>query len=216
MTALQFIMLSLRTVWDSSAEESSCTLVSDFDEVFDKNICHNSCNNTSRIDSIEDADNADTRVAIFPDNQTFGFLPSDSLQLYTSDPVYYETIPDIISTHLMVRNSGLPNCLKCRIPVSSKLKIHRWRFHLADYWNQQLPDLLENGFPLDFNREFQLVSTFVNHTSALQNPEHVNNYLTEELHHKVILGPFQKPPFPIHIFPLMTRDKQDSAQKGLS
>ena len=52
----------------------------------------------------------------------FGFLPTDSLQLYT-DPVYYETIKDIISTHLMVKKSGLPNFLKCRIPVKSKLKV---------------------------------------------------------------------------------------------
>ena len=127
--------------------------------------------------------------------------------------MYYETIPDIISTHLMVRESGLPHFLKRRIPVGSNLKVDRWRFHLTDYWDQQLPDLLEYGFPIDFNRDCPLVSTFVNHTSALQNAKHVNNYLTKGLQYKAIIGPFLKPLFPIHISPQMTRDKQDSAQK---
>ena len=80
----------------------------------------------------------------------FGFMPAETLQLYTGDPVYYQTIPDIISTHLVIRNSGLPNSEKCRIPVASKLNVDRWRFHLFDYWDQQLPDLLEYDFPIDF------------------------------------------------------------------
>ena len=143
-------------------------------------------------------------------NLQFGFLPSKTSQLYTGDPVYYEKIPDIISTHFMIKESGLPNFLKCRIPVTSKLNIDRWRFH----WDQQLPDLLEYGFPIDFDRNSPLLSTFVNHNSALQNAVHVSNYLTGELQHRAIMGPFMKPPFPIQISPLMTRDKQDSLQKG--
>ena len=95
----------------------------------------------------------------------------------------------------------------------SKLNVNRWRFHLLNYWDQQLLDHLEYGFPIDFDRSSPLLSTFVNHTSALQNAEHVSNYLAEELQHQAIMGPFVKPPFPIHISPLMTRDKQDSLQK---
>ena len=54
-------------------EESSHTLAGDFDEVFDKNVWCNNCNKTSHIDSIVVADNADTCVAVLPDNQTFCF-----------------------------------------------------------------------------------------------------------------------------------------------
>ena len=146
-------------------------------------------------------------------HQPFGFTPVGPLKLYTGDPVYYDTIPDIIRTHRLVRDSGLPNFLKCRIPLKSNLNIDQWKFHLVNYWDQQLVDLLQYGFPLDFDRQFPLISTEVNHTSAIQNAGHVKQYLQEEQKHKAILGPFTEPPFPIHVSPLMVRDKQDSDQK---
>ena len=46
-------------------------------------------------------------------HQSFGFNPTGPLKLYTGDPVYYETIPDIIKTHRTVRDSAYPNFLKC-------------------------------------------------------------------------------------------------------
>ena len=70
---------------------------------------------------------------------------------------------------------------------------------------------MEYGFPIDF--DFLLTSTFVNHTSALQNVDHVAKYLPEELQHEAIMGLFMKSTFPIHSSPLMTKDKQDSLQK---
>ena len=88
------------------------------------------------------------------------------------------------------------------------MNIDNWKLHLAEYWDQHILDILEYGFPLDFNREFQLIPTEVNHESALQN---VKNYL--QLDYKAILEAFTQPPFPIHISLLMVRDKQDSEQK---
>ena len=105
------------------------------------------------------------------------FLPLGTLQLYTDAPVYYEQIPNIISTHFMIKESGFPNFLKCGIPVTSKLNIDRWRFHLFDYWDQPIPDLLEYSFPIDFDQNSPLLSTLVNHNSALQKAAHVSNYL---------------------------------------
>ena len=81
-------------------------------------------------------------------NQQFGFLPSDTLQLYTRDLVYYQTISDIISTHLMHRESGFRNFLQCRIPVKSKLNVDRWCFHLLDYWDQSFQIFWNIVFPL--------------------------------------------------------------------
>ena len=40
--------------------------------------------------------------------------------------------------------------------------------HLNTYWDQQIVDLLEFGFPLDFNRNVRLQSTDDNHKSAIQ------------------------------------------------
>ena len=186
---------------DVSTATEIRTHFSDSGKVFDKNCVLNSTNNAEQFQHVLTADTETVHKSVFR------FVPLEPLRLYTGDPVYYQTIPDIISTHLMIKNSGFPNFLKCRIPVKSKLNVDRWRSHLADYWDQQLLDLLEYGFPIDFDRNCPLVSTFVNHASTLQNDTHVSNYLQEELQHEAIIGPFMEPPFPIHISPLMTRDK---------
>ena len=77
-------------------------------------------------------------------------------------------------------------------------------------FDQQLVDLIEYGFPLDFDRTRKLESTLQNHASARNYPTHVNKYLQEELLHNAILGPLDDKPFDVHISPLMTRDKSSS------
>ena len=185
----------------------------DLKEVFHRNCVLNTCDNVTDISCTKGTENDSKQSNSVVYKSQFGFLPSDTLKLYTGDPVYYEKIPDIITTHLMVKHSGLPNFLQCWVPVASNLNVDRWRFHLLDYWDQQLPDLLEYGFPIDFDQNCALTSTYVNHTSALQNVDHVAKYLKEELQYEAIMGPFTQPPFPIHVSPLMTRDKQESLQK---
>ena len=73
--------------------------------------------------------------------------------------------------------------------------------------------MLEYGFPLDACRDSQFLSTEVNHASALQNIQHVQCYIEEELKFNAILGPFDNKPIPPHVSPLMVRDQQDSLKK---
>ena len=80
--------------------------------------------------------------------------------------------------------------------------------HLAQYWDAQLSDLLEFGFPLDASRDNQFICTEVNHALALRNVHHVQSYIEEELKFNAILGPFDNKPIPLHVSPLMVRDKQ--------
>ena len=51
------------------------------------------------------------------------------------------------------------------------------------------------------------------HPSAIQNIEHVNLYISEELLYGALHGPFQERPFYMHISLLMVRDKQHSTKK---
>ena len=76
----------------------------------------------------------------------FGFIPKGPLKVYDGNPVPWNSVPDI-RPHLMIKHSGIPNYLGCRIPVLSDLKCQKW----TQYWKKQLPDLLQFGFPLDFN-----------------------------------------------------------------
>ena len=54
-----------------------------------------------------------------------------------------------------------------------------------------------------------------NHNSALQFLDHVTAYLSDELNHKAIYGPFDEKPFGYctHISPFITRHKPDSQKR---
>ena len=55
---------------------------------------------------------------------TFGFIPKGPLKLYVGNPVSWEYVPNVIKSHLLIKSSGLPNYLCCRIPVQSHLNIN--------------------------------------------------------------------------------------------
>ena len=108
----------------------------------------------------------DYKACLSQSDNIFGYVPFTDLKTYTGPSVKWDTVPDIIEAHKLVRQSGVPNFLKCRIPVETNLKANVWRTHLRNYWDQQLPDLLQFGFPLDFHRDSVLSSSSTNHTSA--------------------------------------------------
>ena len=97
-----------------------------------------------------------------------------------------------------------------RIPVDTSLKVDTRRHYLFNYFDQQLPDLIEFGFPLDFDRTTTLGVTEDNHPSANKFIKDTDAYISEELSHRAMMGPFDVPPFPLHISPFLTREKPGS------
>ena len=142
--------------------------------------------------------------------ESFGVIPLENLCTYEGPETKNQHIPDSLLLHKVVAQYGCPNFLGARIPVVSKLNIDKWKFYLKEYWDQQLVDLLEFGFPLDFDSGAVLLSTEENHASARHFSSHVQTYIQEELKHGAMLGPFDHKPIPLHVSPLMTRDKPDS------
>ena len=114
----------------------------------------------------------------------------------------------MIQAQKIVKSSGLANFLSRHIPIRGTLKAEVWR----SCWDQQLADLIQYGFPLDLNRDQPLQATMEKHASAISYTADVEEYLSTELSHKAIIGPFAEPPFPIHTSPLMTRPKQEPAK----
>ena len=182
------------------------------DLVFDQNY------NLNILDTIDSdtavAKNQKHLINIVSNNvHTFGFCPLTPLKLYTGNPVTWNACYTDLEAHAIVTATGKPNYLAARIPVTSQLNIMNWRSYLSKYWDVQLLDLLEYGFPLDVDRDIALISTETNHASALQNSSHVQAYIQEELSFQAMLGPFQAKPMSLHVSPLMVRDKQDSMKK---
>ena len=143
----------------------------------------------------------------------FGFIPITSLQEYHGPPIHWQTIPDMLKAYKIITESGLPNFMKCRIPVQTHLKPQAWEKYLTKYWDRQIVDLITFGFPLDFDRSCPLIATCENHSSAIQHLDEIDKYIQEELCHQAILGPFDKLPFHLHFSPLMTRTKQNSSKR---
>ena len=110
----------------------------------------------------------------------------------------------------MVRDSQIPNFWSCRIPLKDQFNPSVWRKHLSNYWDKQLPDLIEYGFPIDFDRNCLLLSSEENHTSAQQFSRDIDVYLDNEVAYNAMYCPFNEKPIKMHISPLMTRNKQGS------
>ena len=51
----------------------------------------------------------DYRACIQQNGESFGFVPLTSLQLYNGDSVKWDSTPDTIHAHHIIRESGLPN-----------------------------------------------------------------------------------------------------------
>ena len=140
----------------------------------------------------------------------FGCVPLSPIVTYNGPDIYWDEIPDVLTAHTIIRDSGQANFLGKRIPVHTNLKVHNWRKYLVNYFDQQLPDLIAFGFPLSFDRNLNLVSENRNHPSAVQFIDHVDSYIKEELSYKAIIGPFDNQPFKMHVSPFMTREKAGS------
>ena len=48
-----------------------------------------------------------------------GFVPLTPLTVYEGPPKMWQSCPDIIQAHKIMKETGLPNFLSCRIPTGS-------------------------------------------------------------------------------------------------
>ena len=87
----------------------------------------------------------------------FGFIPlqDQMMSMGLNQGVY--TSP--LDVRRRVKQTGVPNFMAARISVKSQLNIDKWKEALAGYCDQQLLELIEYGFPLDFNRSCTLTLT---------------------------------------------------------
>ena len=76
---------------------------------------------------------ANFQACIEQNGTDFGFIPMSPLEIYTGNPIYWETISEVIEMHRLIKQTGLPNYLGVCIPVPTQLRLDRWRFHLNDF-----------------------------------------------------------------------------------
>ena len=124
--------------------------------------------------------------------------------------------PEYVKLYQVVKSTGLPNCMGARIPVPSSLNIEAWRAYTTDSNDDhELIDFLQYGFPIGYLGPVSNTSDIDNHASAVQFPDHVHNFVQEEIDEGAFLGPCTAPPFRewSHTSPIMTRPKADPCKR---
>ena len=103
-------------------------------------------------------------------NQFSGIIPEGDTKIYHKwrgqsefqfgfIPLGDQILPEKVETsnsegltplemHRIVRETNKPNYMEARLPVKSQLKVDTWKRHLQGYWDEQLLQLIEFGFPL--------------------------------------------------------------------
>ena len=87
----------------------------------------------------------DYKACIQQNGDQFGYIPLNDLKIYQGPEVTWKQTPSIIQAHKLIRQSGVPNILNCRIPVRTQLNPDRWRHYLTGYCDKQLPDQILTG-----------------------------------------------------------------------
>ena len=147
-------------------------------------------------------------------DHTFGFVQLNNLVMPHDIDHIGDKVIDPVEQHLKVRPFGVPNFLGERIPVRSQLNVPEWKEAFKNYWDQQLIQLVEFGFLLDFNRNSVLRHDDKNHSSAIDFPADIQAYLSEEIQHGAIMGPFDVNPIPnCPVSPFMTREKPNAPNR---
>ena len=100
-----------------------------------------------------------------------------------------------------VHASGLPNYQCCKIPVCQPtLNLALWRERLSSYSDFAVCDLLQFGFPLDFDKKKAVVSSEGrNHKGARDFPEFIKKYFDKECAANRIAGPFHENPLSVKL-----------------
>ena len=110
----------------------------------------------------------------------FGFIPLEEQVMPDNSVVGCSDGLSPFNIHALIRATNKPNYMEARLPVKSQLNVSEWKSRLTQYWDQQLLQLIEFGFPLDFNRNCPLRREGSNHSSAVDYPSDVDDYIKEE------------------------------------
>ena len=107
------------------------------------------------------------------------------------------TTEDYIRAHNMVKASGKFNFEGCRIPIPTAIRYDRIEAALGSEVTpkeRRVLSLLEFGMPISCKQNYGVSKPQKNHYSAVSHKEAINDYITNNVEVKALLGPFQVSP----------------------
>ena len=110
-----------------------------------------------------------------------------------------------------VKDKHVPNYRGARVKLESGLAIGEWKKSECKLKDKGLVQMLTYGFPIGYDSNKIPETGLKNHTSAIQHPVSVENYIKKEIKYRALIGPLKDPPFTpwTRTSPLMTRQKSD-------
>ena len=133
-------------------------------------------------------------------------------------PVALSSQSDYLAAHCAILQSGQPNFSGCQFPVQTNLNTQFLRETMGVYHDPDVLALIEFGFPLNFDKTIPVGSQHLrNHKGAQDFPAAIDHYLTKEISHGAVLGPFDSNPFscPCVLSPLNSVPKRDSEERRI-
>ena len=112
-------------------------------------------------------------------------------------------------------HSGKVNACASRIPLPSNWNLRLLRSLCQSRSDREVATYLTYGWPLN-RREGPVSQTFFNHSSATEYPEQIRKYITKEMKHDTLLGPFLISPFKVEVTgvsPMSTRPKKGTTKR---
>ena len=118
---------------------------------------------------------------------------------------------NIMLAHKIIE-SGKPNFCRCHIPLVTHWKLENMEKLLGDYEAREVIEWLRYSFTISREEDPDPMPAQCNHKGAVQLPQVIDDYVTNEVKLGVAMGPFNIPPFlnRIGVSPLSTRPKRDS------
>jgi hypothetical protein len=151
---------------------------------------------------------------------TIGFQPLAPLPASSNSLPVLLALTSNINSYVHIQNyfTGTPNFISKVALVASHINFTLLGELSQGFYDTQILDLIQYGFPLNLDKPSFLPHLAVtNHGSALQFPAEVDSYFHEETHFGAMLGPFPDLPFPdLHCSPLMTAPKDVSSVSSRS
>lgn len=128
-----------------------------------------------------------------------------------------EQFPEFCKLYQRIKSFNLPNALGAKITLSSGLHLRMWEHYLEKYHDREICAYLRYGWPVGFSASKPPVSLNHNHPSGDGYKDHVQDFITTELAHSAIIGPFSNDPFTpwMRKSPIMSRPKKDSTKRRI-
>ena len=142
-------------------------------------------------------------------------LTHDLLRQVRLPPVF-----GLSSDYFLNLHARIFSCFESlHLPVPSSLRLSVWRTYLQEYVDYGVCDFLEFGWPVgfDYSRPLPIHTNFHNHKGATEFPAAVDAYLSSEIAHHTVIGPFSHNPFscPVAVSPLNSVPKPNITERRI-